>query len=190
MQVTHARVWCSWSMWLIHFKESKKSWCQHGKSGIAHLNMNLTWRRERGALAPSVSHGSYCDRLKWGHLSPGISFCVRRPEERDRKRNENGVFTFFSIKPAYACKLTGSTGQFMPQHEKKKTASQDNSFPLWEIYDCIFVLALAAALPLQQTLGMFPTPHCGKWALLRGSVAPSAAQALRQDPRQHFAPEL
>lgn len=56
------------------------------------------------------------------------------------KRNENGVFTFFSYQACLsACKWTGSIGRFMPQHKKKKPASQDNSFPLWEIYDSISV---------------------------------------------------
>lgn len=119
---THAGGWCLGSkMGLLHLKTLKKlksAW-QKWNSSIKY-EPNLT-QREWGAPAPSFSHSSYCDSLKWGHLSPGISFCVRQPDERDMKRNKNGIFTFFFFSNQAclcACKRTGSIGRFMPRHDK------------------------------------------------------------------------
>lgn len=97
-------------------------------------------QREWGAPAPSFPHCSDCESEVRTSLTRH-KLCVRRPVERDMKRNENCVFTsFFFFNQARPLGLWANwIGQFIPQHEKKKTASLGNSFPLWEIYDCISV---------------------------------------------------
>lgn len=126
------------------FRESQKSWSQHSKSGNGSFKCDpKLMQREWGAPAPSFSHTSYCESEVRTSLTRH-KLCVRRPVERDMKRNENGVFTFFFsffFNQARHLGLWANwIGRFIPQLEKKKkTASPGNSFPLWEIYDCISV---------------------------------------------------
>lgn len=66
---------------------------------------------------------------------------------------------FFFFCPLSNLTANSSIEQFKPEYKKNNKKNSQDKFPLCEEYMTAYPLALAAALPLQHTLG---TPHCGK----------------------------
>lgn len=172
-------------MWLLHLKNLKKlklTWQKWNSSFKYEPNMT---QREWGSIIVT--------RVVLWQSEVRTSFTRRKllcqAAWREIWRGMKMAFLpFFSIKPAsLPVSELARLGDYATAWKKQPLRI---TVSLCEKYMTAYALALATALPLQHTLGMFPTPHCGKWALLRGSLAFTAAQALRQDPRQHFAPEL
>lgn len=129
-------MWCLWSkIWLLHLNNLKKlklTWQKWNSSFKYEPNLTqrewgsiivtrvLLWQSE---VRTSLTRHKLLCQAAWREIWRGMKMAF---------------LPFFSIKPAsLPVRELARLGDYATAW--KKTASQDNSFPLWEIYDCICV---------------------------------------------------